>query len=138
LATGDGFTNGPANAHRVPRDAQHEAEYVSHVFLGVRLQCANCHNHPLDRWTQDDYHGLAAMFARLERGRTVRVLDRGEVIHPRSGKAATPRIPGLKFLAGKDDGRAQLADWLTSPDNPFFARAAVNRLWRELMGRGLV
>lgn len=138
LATGDSFTNGPANFQRVPRDAQHQAEFVSAVFLGVRLQCANCHNHPLDRWTQDDYHGLAAVFARLGRGRVVEVLPRGEVIHPRTGKAALPRIPGGEVLAGDDDPREKIAAWFTTADNPFFARAAVNRLWREVMGRGLV
>ena len=138
LAVGDSYKVGPANFSRVPNDARTQAEHVSRVFLGVRLQCANCHNHPLDRWTQDDYHGLAAMFARLDRGREVKLLPRGDVIHPKTGQPATPRIPGDHFLASIDGAREQLGDWLTSPDNPFFARAAVNRIWRELMGRGLV
>jgi hypothetical protein len=154
LAQGDAHRVGPANFHRVPNDARSEAEHVSRVFLGVRLQCANCHNHPLDRWTQDDYHGLAAVFARVDRGQEVRVLPRGEVIHPKTGKPATPKIPGGNYLhpdtmpsaalihaaiAPRDDDlRADVAKWLTRPDNPFFARAAVNRIWAELMGRGLV
>ncbi len=139
-ATGDGFESGAVNFSRVPRDALVHAEYVSQVFLGVRLQCANCHNHPLDRWTQDDYHGLAAVFAPLSRsGRAVELKDRGEVIHPRTGKAARPRIPGGPFLTADDaDARQKLTAWLADGQNPFFARAAVNRLWRELMGRGLV
>jgi hypothetical protein len=138
LTLGDGHRVGPANFSRVPADARSQAEYVSQVFLGVRLQCANCHNHPLDRWTQDDYHGLAAVFARLSRGQDVRLQDQGEVMHPKTGKAARARLPGLEFIAGTDDPRERLAAWLTSPDNPHFARTAVNRLWRELMGRGLV
>ncbi len=138
LALGDGERAGPANFSRVPGDARAQAEYVSQVFLGVRLQCANCHDHPLDRWTQDDYHGLAAVFARLERGREVRLRPRGEVIHPRTGRAAAPRIPGVRTLDGESDPREAFARWLTTPDNPHFARAAVNRVWRELMGRGLV
>jgi hypothetical protein len=138
LALGDAYQSGAANFQRVPGDARAHAEYVSHVLLGVRLQCANCHNHPLDRWTQDDYHGLAAVFARLDRGREVRVQPRGEVIHPKTGQTAIPRIPGTTFLAGTDDPRERFARWLTDPDNPFFARAAVNRVWRELLGRGLV
>jgi len=140
LSLGDSHQVGPANFSRVPNDARTHAEHISRVFLGVRLQCANCHNHPLDRWTQDDYHGLAAMFAPLERGREVKLLPRGDVIHPKTGQPATPRIPGVEFLVDlkPESQRERLVSWLTSPDNPFVARAAVNRIWRELMGRGLV
>jgi hypothetical protein len=140
LSLGDAHQIGPANFSRVPNDARSQAEHVSRVFMGVRLQCANCHNHPLDRWTQDDYHGLAAVFARLDRGREVRLLPRGEVIHPKTGQPATPRIPGVEFLDSSEPElqRERIASWLTAPDNPYFARAAVNRIWRELMGRGLV
>lgn len=137
-STGNAHANGPPNFHRVAGDAGGEAEYLSQVFLGVRLQCANCHNHPLDRWTQDDYHGLSAIFARMERGTNVALKDRGEVIHPKTGQAAVPRIPGSRFLPAAGDHRQALADWLTAADNPHFSRAIVNRLWRELMGRGLV
>lgn len=135
---GDSQSVGSANFSRVPTNAREHAEYVSRVFLGVRLQCANCHNHPLDHWTQDDYHGLAAVFARLERGRVVKLGPRGEVIHPRTESPATPRIPGVRFLDDDGDGRDEFARWLTAADNPLFARAVVNRLWREMMGRGLV
>jgi hypothetical protein len=106
--------------------------------MGVRLSCANCHNHPLDRWTQDDYHGLAAIFARIERGRQVRVTTRGEVIHPVTGEAAVARVPGERFLVGEADARRELAEWLTSDSNPYFSRAIVNRIWKALMGRGFV
>jgi Protein of unknown function (DUF1549)/Protein of unknown function (DUF1553) len=137
-ALGDSRRVGPVNFSRVPTDARTQAEYISRVFMGVRLQCANCHNHPLDRWTQDDYHGLAAVFARVERGAVVRLVSHGEVIHPRTGEAALPRLPGVRFLEEGKDSREELAEWMTSPDNPYFARAAVNRLWKEMMGRGLV
>jgi hypothetical protein len=138
LALGDGDRVGPANFSRVSGDARSQAELVSQVFLGVRLQCANCHDHPLDRWTRDDYHGLAAVFARLDRGREVRLRPRGEVIHPGTGLAAVPRIPGERPIDGVNDPREAFAGWLTAPGNPYFARAAANRVWRELMGRGLV
>ncbi|GIW81661.1 MAG: surface protein [Gemmatales bacterium] len=138
LSVGDGYKHGPANFHRVPSDARAEAEYVSRVFLGVRLQCANCHNHPFDRWTQNDYHGLSAIFARLSRGRFVSNKPAGEVIHPKTSKPARRKIPGGRFLEEKEPGRQRFTDWLTSPHNPHFARAAANRIWRELMGRGLV
>lgn len=137
-ATGDGHTQGAANFARTSATAGAQAEMVSQLFMGARLRCANCHNHPLDRWTQDDYHGLSALFARLERGRVVRYSTRGEVIHPRTGEPAQPRIPGERFLEGNGEERALLARWLTDPNNPYFARAMVNRLWKEMMGRGLV
>jgi hypothetical protein len=138
IATGDTHHNGPANFSRVAADARAQAEHVAQVFLGVRLQCANCHNHPLDRWTQDDYHGLAAIFARLDRGREVKVLATGEVTNPRTGEPALLRLPGARFLDPAEEGRTALADWLTDPGNPGFARAIVNRLWQGMMGRGLV
>jgi hypothetical protein len=137
-AVGDSHVVGPANFARTVGDARGQAELVSQVFLGVRLQCANCHNHPLDRWTQDDYHGLAAVFARLERGRVVKVAPRGAVTNPRTGEPALPRIPGVRDLEAGADGRDGFTRWLTAPENPYFARAIVNRLWRALFGRGLV
>jgi hypothetical protein len=137
-AEGDTHTNGPANFYRVAGDARAQAEYVSELLMGVRLRCANCHNHPLDHWTQDDYHGLAAVFARIERGRNIRYVARGEVTHPATGEAAVPRIPGETFLPADADGRPALAQWLSAEDNPYFATVMVNRLWKSLMGRGLV
>lgn len=137
-AEGDSHTNGPATFHRVISGAREQAEFVSELFLGVRLRCANCHDHPLDHWTQDDYHGLAAIFARIQRGPIVSVGHQGEISHPRNGEAAVPRIPGTRFLGADGDQRSVLADWMTSPDNPLFARAIVNRLWRQMMSRGLV
>jgi hypothetical protein len=136
-ATGDSHAVGPANFARTANDARGQAELVGRVFLGARIQCANCHNHPLDRWTQDDYHGLAAVFAKLDRGRTVKVAVVGSVTNPRTGEPAVPRIPGAGPLTGADPIQS-FADWLTGKDNPYFAKAQVNRLWRAMFGRGLV
>ncbi len=137
-ARGDSHRDGAAGFHRMASGAREEAEYVSEVFLGARLRCANCHNHPLDRWTQDDYHGLAALFARLTRERVVGLKETGEVTHPATGKPAIPKLPGERFLSKDEDGLSDLARWLTGPENASFSRAAVNRLWKALMGRGLV
>jgi hypothetical protein len=138
LAEGDTHEYGPANFYLVAGDARAQAEYASELLMGVRLSCANCHNHPLDRWTQDDYHGLAAIFARLERGRQVRVTTRGEVQHPVTGEAAAARIPGERFVTDVADARRELAEWLVAESNPYFSRAIVNRIWKALMGRGFV
>ncbi len=135
---GDGHSNGPVNFLRSAASPGDLAEHASQVFMGAQLRCANCHNHPLDHWTQDDYHGLAAVFAKLNRGRVVTVFERGEVTHPVTGQAAIARIPGQRFMAPESDGRTQFADWLTDPSNPYLARVTVNRLWKQLMGCGLV
>ena len=130
--------DGPANFYRAAPDARGQAEHFSEVLMGVRLRCANCHNHPLDRWTQDDYHGLAAIFSRLERGKEIRYIGRGQVSHPATGEAATPKLPGGAFLPSEGDQRQALAQWLVDESNPQFARAIVNRLWHAMLGRGLV
>ena len=139
LASGDSHKNGPANFYRTTGDPRKQAEFMSELFMGSRLRCANCHNHPLDRWTQDDYHGLAAIFARIETGRVIELKPTGRVIHPRTLETAILRIPGEQFLSSKViDGRDELAKWLTRPGNPYFAKAIVNRLWQRMMGRGLI
>lgn len=138
LADGSLTDNAPANFYAVVQDARAQAEFFSNAFLGVRLQCANCHDHPLDAWTQDDYHGLAAIFAGIKRGPVIRVTTSGEVIHPATGDAAVPKVPGADFLRDPGDHRPALVEWLTSERNPYFSKAIVNRLWSHLMGRGLV
>ncbi len=135
---GDTHEIGPANFYRVAADARLQAEYTSELLMGARLRCANCHNHPLDRWTQDDYHGLAAIFAQVQAGRFVETNPRGEVTHPATGEPAVQRIPGEDVVSEGTNGRTQLARWLTAADNPYFARVWVNRLWKAMMGRGLV
>jgi hypothetical protein len=137
-STGDAHVVGPANFGRMVGDARAQAELVSQFFMGMQMGCANCHNHPLDRWTQDDYHGLAAVFARLDRSREVRLLTRGAVTNLRTNEPAIPRIPGDRYLPESGDPRQAIADWLTAGDNRYFARATVNRLWRAMFGRGLV
>lgn len=137
-ATGDSYEIGPANFGRMVPDARGQAELVGQFFLGMRLGCANCHNHPLDKWTQDDYHGLAAVFARLERGRQVQLTARGGVTNLRTNEPAVPRIPGEKYLAVDGDHRDEVAKWVTLGEGRYFAKATVNRLWRALFGRGLV
>ncbi len=138
LSEGEVAANPPASFYTVRTDPREMAEFFSRAFLGVRLQCANCHDHPLDAWTQDDYHGLAAIFAGVRSGPVVTVSQLGEVIHPATGDPAEPKIPGGAFLQPNVDYRRRLSEWLTSEDNAWFAKSAVNRIWKHLMGRGLV
>lgn len=137
-ATGDSHHVGPANFCRMVPDARTHAESFGRFFLGARLGCANCHNHPLDKWTQDDYHGLASVFARIERGRHVVVTSQGAVTNPRTGQAAVARIPGVRDLSEDEDQLAAVAEWLTDGRQKAFARVTVNRLWQAMFGRGLV
>jgi hypothetical protein len=137
-ATGDTRTNGATAFYLASGDARKQAEFASELFLGVRLRCANCHDHPLDRWTQDDYHGLAAIFAPVRRGASISVGSSGSVVHPRTGEPAVPKLPAGRFLTEGEDGIGSFADWVTSRDNAWFDRAIVNRVWKLLMGRGLV
>lgn len=137
-ATGDTSKNGATAFYLAAGDARKQAEFASELFLGVRLRCANCHDHPLDQWTQDDYHGLAAIFAPVRRGDSISVGSSGSVVHPRTGEPAVPKLPAGRFLQGDEDGIRVFADWLTSRDNTWFDRAIVNRVWKLLMGRGLV
>ncbi|MDA9857940.1 DUF1549 and DUF1553 domain-containing protein [Rubripirellula sp.] len=138
-ASGDTTQYGPATFYTAVEDARLQTEFATEVFMGSRMKCANCHNHPLDQWTQDDFHGLAAIFAKLTRSKVIRLNPVGKNIHPATGKAALMKIPGGNFLpSDTKDGRGALAEWLTDRKNPYFAKAIVNRLWKSLMGRGLV
>lgn len=144
-ATGDTMINPAANYYRVARDPDECAETTAQLFLGVRMQCAKCHNHPFERWTQDDYYGLAACFARVGRKQpdpksdreVVYTSRRGEVKHLRTGSVMTPQAPGSEPFAADDRQRA-LAEWLTGEENPFFARSVVNRIWFHLFSKGIV
>ncbi|MBA4062460.1 MAG: hypothetical protein C0501_01900 [Isosphaera sp.] len=119
---------GPANFFKVVTRPGELAGTVSQVFLGVRIACAECHHHPFDRWKQSDYHGMAAFFAL------------GPVAHPRTGKPVFAHALGMDMPAANPAGdrRLPLADWMTKPDNPYFARNLANRTWAWLLGRGLV
>ncbi|MBM3735597.1 MAG: DUF1553 domain-containing protein [Acidobacteria bacterium] len=119
---------------------------VTRLFLGVRLECAECHNHPLENYTQDDFYGVAAFFARMrvkhgygEYRRTWYLDDEGEITHPVTKKPVAPKLLGAGSVPpGEADRRAALAAWITSPANPFFARATVNRIWHEYFGAGII
>ena len=147
-AQGSTYTDGPTNFYRVARNPQDLAETTAAVFLGVRLQCAKCHQHPFEKWSQDDYYSLAAFFARvgtkssqefgLFGGETVvRVNPTGEVTHPKSGKVMKPRPLDAETADDTVDRRRALAEWLTK-DNMMFARNVANRYWGYLMGHGIV
>ena len=162
IVTGLGSTwqNPPASFHRTNRDPTAAAESVGQVFLGIRLQCARCHNHPFDVWTQDDYYGLAAFFANIARkqpnnGRKDRLdsheINGDEFIYlsgrPADGPAAYGRgaaaevscaaQPSIDPAATTPMPSTMLADWLTR-DNPQFSRNLANRVWFHLLGRGIV
>lgn len=120
---------------------------VSRLFLGMRLECAECHNHPLENLTQDDFYGMSAFFARLkvkhgtaEYRRTWYLEDEGELEHPVTKKPVVAKFPGgaTPDIAKSEDRRAALANWITSPENPWFARATVNRIWYEYFQTGIV
>jgi hypothetical protein len=154
ILTGSGgnYDHPAAGFYRRLRDPESRAEESAELFMGVRLQCARCHNHPGERWTQDDYYGLAAFFARVgyrdgpfflqiyDKEETVYAKRDGEVVQPRTGQTMAPKYLGgpVAEIAPAEDRRETLARWLTRPDNPFFAKAAVNRIWYHLMGRGVV
>jgi hypothetical protein len=154
-ARGSTYENPAANYFRALRDPVTRAESTAQLFLGTRLQCARCHNHPFDRWTQADYYDWADVFAPV----TYKIIDnrrrdgldthefngeqvvwrsdKSEVKNPRTGKAAHARLLGSTTpMEGSELER--LAGWLTSPDNKLFARAQVNRIWYHLVGRGVV
>ena len=148
-AEGSSLRNPAANYYRISRDPESSVEATAQLFLGVRIQCAKCHNHPFERWTQDDYYGFAAFFARIKRkpgglpgDEVVYLADGGEVKQPRTGAAMPPKALGGPTYGDprKDpaDRRESLAAWLTGPENPFFARSLANRIWYHLMGRGVV
>ena len=146
-SAGSTLTNPPANFYRTAGDTNDCVETVSQVFLGARLQCAKCHNHPFERWTQDNYYGMAAFFNRVQRknGRRpgekfIFVSRSGEVTQPRTGKQMKPWLPlaGDVDQPNPDDRRQTFVDWLTKADNPFFAKIEVNRIWSHLLGRGIV
>jgi hypothetical protein len=155
--TGSTWRNPASSFHRTNRDPMTAAETVGQVFLGIRLQCARCHNHPFDVWTQDDYYGLAAYFANVSRkqvsNRRRDMLDKHEInsdefvflkgqpqiANPRTGKMLGPKAPfGPSLLSSHDlDALDDLATWLTV-DNPQFVRNLANRIWYHLLGRGIV
>lgn len=128
----------PANYHRNEPDARQAAEAYAQSFAGIRIGCANCHDHPLDRWRQDDYHGLAAIFAGLERREIVRFRSDLRIAHPATDGDAIPQIPGQSPLAPGIDHREALVDSLLAGEPSQLAIAWSNRVWEAMFGRGLV
>ncbi len=151
-ADGSAWQNGAAVLFRDRRDPPEITTLVSQLFLGIRLECAKCHHHPFEKWSQDDYYSFAAYFARLGRKgqgisapisggeETIMVAAKGSVEHPLTGESLSPRplfgeAPAINDPA---EARKALATWVTSDDNPFFAQVMANRVWADLMGRGIV
>jgi hypothetical protein len=141
LAKGNLAENGPANFYTLANDPRDQAEYVSSLFLGTAIGCARCHAHPADRWTQEDYYAFAAYFARVtQQDGDVRISARGDLFHPKTQKAVVPHPLGASSASQTElpDPRIPLADWLASGGNSMFSRNLVNRIWKHLLGRGLV
>lgn len=143
---GGTFANPATNFYQVERDNLKLAENVAQVFMGMRLQCAQCHNHPFDRWTMDDYYSWAAFFSQIGRKQGVDQREQivynrgsGEVKHIVDGRVMAPKFLGgeVPDVKGKDR-RDVLAHWLASPDNPYFARNIVNIVWSHFFGVGII
>jgi hypothetical protein len=146
-AKGNTLTNGAANYFVLHRDPIDLTESTSMAFLGLSLTCARCHNHPLEKWTQDQYYGFANLFARvqLKDGGTngdviVTAAAAGDIRHPRTGKILPPQPLDAKALPieARGDRREAVAAWLADLENPYFDRAIINRVWRNFFGRGLI
>jgi hypothetical protein len=147
-AEGSTFKNPAANYYRISRNPEDSVETTAQLFLGVRIQCAKCHNHPFERWTQDDYYGFAAFFSQVRQKKgalpdeeVVFAADSGDVRQPRTGAVMKPKSlggPVFEDAPAAQPRRERLAKWLTSPDNPFFAKSLVNRVWFHVVGRGIV
>jgi hypothetical protein len=143
---GGTFTVPATNYYQNVQDNLKVSENVAQVFLGMRIQCAQCHNHPFDRWTMDDYYGFAAFFAQVARkaGEDPReqiVFNRGggETKHPVTKKNMKPKfLGGIEPETKGKDRRAVLAEWIASPENPYFAKNLSNIVWAHFFGKGIV
>ncbi|MBB3207134.1 hypothetical protein FHS27_002953 [Rhodopirellula rubra] len=145
-STGGTFGEPATNFYQIERDTLKTSENVAQVFMGIRTQCAQCHNHPFDRWTMDDYYGFAAFFAQVGRKQAEDYREQivfnqfgGETKHPVTNQNVAPKLLGgpTPETRGKDR-REVLADWLVSPENPYFATSIANRVWAHYMGVGIV
>lgn len=146
-ASGSTLANPAANFYRTSTDMNECVETVSQVFLGARLQCAKCHNHPFERWTQDNYYGLGAFFNRLQRKTSQRpgemfvwTASSGEVTQPRTGDIMKPWLPKVGSIDARpdEDRRPAFVKWLINAKNPYFAKIEANRIWSQLFSRGIV
>ncbi|MFO0537549.1 MAG: DUF1549 and DUF1553 domain-containing protein [Planctomyces sp.] len=145
-AQGSTLAESPAGFYQVQETPEKLARAVSQLFLGVRLECAQCHHHPFEKWDQSDYFGFAGMFTGVERkaaaggGQKITARAGAALKHPRTGRAVAPRPPGAVDwqLPERGDWRRGVADWMTGPANPYFSRTLANRIWAHYLGRGLV
>jgi hypothetical protein len=151
-ASGSTHENGAVNFYALHQDPEDMAETVAQAFMGLSINCAKCHNHPLEKWTNDQYYGMANMFSRVRSkgwggdfrgGDGLRIVYsdvQGELVQPSRGIPQPPRPLDGEVLPfeSEDDRRIALAAWLTSPDNPYFTRAIANRVWANFFGVGLV
>jgi len=147
-ATGEIGQNPPVAWYREVKDANEQVEDTAQLFLGLRIQCARCHHHPFEKWSQQDYYGFAAFFSRMQRKpgaqfgeeRIVHARGTPTATNPKTQKAVPPTGLGAApaTVANDDDPRQKLVDWMTAPDNKFFAPALVNRYWKHFFSRGLV
>ena len=148
-ARGTTHTNGAANFFVLHRDPADMAETVSMAFLGMSIQCAKCHDHPLEKWTNDEFYGMANLFSRVrfktapeggDGNQSIFTTTSGELIQPRTGKPQLPKpLDGQTIpFEALGDRRNHLANWLVSPQNPYFTRAIVNRVWANYLGTGIV
>ncbi len=146
-AQGSTLENGAANFFVLHNDPRTMAETTSQTFLGMSINCAKCHNHPLEKWTNSQYYQMANLFARVrdkngsaDGENVIFVATSGDIVQPLTGKPQPPApLDGKSLpLESPEDRRAALADWLVSRDNPYFTRAIVNRIWANFMGVGLV
>ena len=147
-ATGTIVGNPPVAWYKRVKEPKQQIEDVAQLFLGVRMQCAQCHHHPFERWSQDDYYSLAAFFSQVGR-KPAQTREEDLIFHKRGAATATnmktgaalkPAAFGDSFaeMAPDEDPRLRLADWMSSPRNPFFAKALVNRYWKHFFHRGLI
>ena len=145
-AIGSTFDNPPTNFYEVDRNQLKTAENVAQVFLGMRIQCAQCHNHPFDRWTMEDYYSFASFFAKVRVKPTAdpreMIVSQGggkETKHPVTGATMMPKYLGgdSPDVKGKDR-RLVLANWIADPKNPYFAKNVSNIVWAHFFGRGIV
>ncbi len=146
-ANGSNFSDGPSNFYRTSKTPEDLTETVSQAFMGIRVQCARCHNHPFEKWTQQDYYKFANLFSRVNRKQgehpsdlVIAAASGGEIAFPKTGKPLPPSpYDGAPMAAdSREDRRDYLARWLTSPKNDYFVRSIVNRIWKHYMGRGLI
>jgi hypothetical protein len=146
-AQGSALENGAANFYVLHDDPRAMSETTSQAFLGMSINCAKCHNHPLEKWTNKQYYQMANLFARVrakngsaDGDNVIFVADSGDLVQPLTGHAQTPAPLDGKALPinSPGDRRKPLADWLVNRDNPYFSRAIVNRIWANFFGVGLV